>query len=261
MTVKMTAPAIRSMKKGGRRIVCVTAYDYSCALLAELAEVDLVLVGDSLGNVLLGYDSTLPVTMEDMVRHTQAVRKGLKTPLLVADMPFGSYQASVSDAVTNAARLMASGAEAVKLEGPYVDEVRACVKAGIPVMGHLGMTPQSVHSFGGHKVQGKGDSGALILEQAHELQDAGVFSLVLELVPAQLAGQLTSELEVPTVGIGAGVDCDGQIQVWHDVLGLGEKQFRHAKAFAQGREVLLDGLKEYVHAVRNRKFPTEENSF
>lgn len=261
MAAKITAPSIRSMKQAGRAIVCVTAYDYTSALLAELAGIDLVLVGDSLGNVLLGFDSTLPVTMEDMVRHTQAVRKGLSTPLLVADMPFGTYQTSVSDAVSNAAKLMSVGAEAVKLEGPYVEEVRACVKAGIPVMGHLGMTPQSVHSFGGHRVQGRGEAAGVLLDQAKQLQDAGVFSIVLELVPAEVAANLTASLDVPTVGIGAGVRCDGQIQVWHDVLGLGEKGFRHARAFAPGREVFLGGLRNYAEAVRSRGFPGEENSF
>jgi 3-methyl-2-oxobutanoate hydroxymethyltransferase len=245
----------------GKRIVCMTAYDAPFASLADEAGVDLILVGDSLGNVVLGYESTLPVTLEEMLHHTRAVRRGVKRALLVSDLPFGTYQSSVSQAVDSAVALVKAGAEAVKLEGAFVEAIEAIVKAGIPVMGHLGFTPQSLNAFGGFKVQGRGDSGERVLEEARALDGAGVFSTVLELIPAKLALQVTSEVSYPTIGIGAGVGCDGQIQVLHDVLGITAEPLRHAKAFIPGREAILSGMKAYALEVREGTFPAEENGF
>ena len=221
---RMTARRIRAMKAKGQRIPVVTAYDYSFARLADRAGFPIVLVGDSLGMVCLGYDSTIPVTMDDMVRHTRAVVRGAQRPLVVTDMPFMSFQTSMEDAVRNAGRLVQEGgAQSVKLEGagPTVEKVRRIVEAGIPVMGHLGLTPQSVHQFGGYRVQGKARREAVrLLEDARALEEAGAYSLVLELVPAPLARIITQKLSIPTIGIGAGPHCDGQVQVIHDILGL-----------------------------------------
>lgn len=261
MTAKVTAPGIRAMRGKGRRVVCVTAYDAIFGAIADAAGVDLILVGDSVGNTVLGYESTVPVMLEEMVHHTRATRRGVQRALLVADLPFGSYQSSSERAVESAVVLMKAGAEAVKLEGEYSDAVASCVRGGIPVMGHLGMTPQSVNVFGGPRVQGKGSAGDLIVDQAKRLEDAGVFSMVLELVPAELAARITEAVTVPTIGIGAGAGCTGQIQVLYDVLGLSPETFRHAKAFVPGRDCLSDGLRRYADAVREGTFPTEENSF
>jgi 3-methyl-2-oxobutanoate hydroxymethyltransferase len=261
MSAKITVPHFRAMRGKGQQIVCVTAYDAVFGALADEAGVDVVLVGDSVGNVLLGYPTTVPVTLADMVHHTRATRAGVTRALLLADLPFGTYEVSTSQAVESAVALMKAGAEGVKLEGYYPDVIAACVRAGIPVMGHLGMTPQSVNIFGGHRVQGKGSAGDSILETAQRLQDAGAFGFVLELVPADLAQRITDSLLVPTIGIGAGAGCSGQIQVLHDVLGLGTERYRHARAFVHGRECLLDGMRGYAEAVREGSFPTEENSF
>ena len=221
---KMTARRIRTMKAKGQRVPVVTAYDYTMARLADRAGFPVVLVGDSLGMVCLGYDSTIPVTMDDMVRHTRAVVRGTEHALVVTDMPFMSFQPSIEAAMKNAGRLVQEGgAQSVKLEGagPTVEKVRRIVEAGIPVMGHLGLTPQSVHQFGGYRVQGKARNDALrLLQDARELEDAGAYALVLELVPAPLARVITSKLSIPTIGIGAGPHCDGQVQVIHDILGL-----------------------------------------
>jgi 3-methyl-2-oxobutanoate hydroxymethyltransferase len=249
------------MRERGERIVCVTAYDAVLGELADAAGVDVVLVGDSLGNVLLGFENTVPVTLEHMVHHTRATRAGVKRALLVADLPFGSYQASVSQAVDSAVALMRAGAEAVKLEGDYDEAVRAIVRAGIPVMGHLGMTPQSVNAFGGHRVQGKGEAGDAVLAATQKLEAAGAFGVVLELIPAALAERITNSVGLATIGIGAGIGCSGQIQVMHDVLGLSTGTYRHARAFAPGRETLLGGLRDYAAAVRDLSFPGQENSF
>jgi len=260
MASKATAPSILAMKGQGKRIVCLTAYDTTSARVAEEAGVDIVLVGDSLGNTVLGYDSTLPVTMDDIVHHLRAVRRTVRTPLLVADLPFGSYNASVEAGVDAGVRLMKEGAEAVKLEGDYPDTVAALVRAGVPVMGHVGFTPQSVHRFGGHRVQGKGEAAEDVLATACRLQDAGVFSTVVELVPAGLAQQLTHKLDIPTIGIGAGPHCDGEIQVFHDVMGLSERVFRHTKPFTKGYSSFQRAAKAYVRAVRESTFPGPENS-
>jgi 3-methyl-2-oxobutanoate hydroxymethyltransferase len=260
MQEKVTVPRIRSMKGG--RIVCVTAYDAPSAELADSAGVDLILVGDSVGNVVLGYPSTLPVTLTDMIHHTSAVRRGCRRALLAADMPFGSYQPSPEKAVESAVALIQAGAEAVKLEGDFCEAIRLLTKSGIPVMGHIGMTPQSVHQFGGYRVQGRGKQSQALVDLACRIEDAGAFCLVLELVPAVVAEEITEKLAIPTIGIGAGIHCDGEIQVFHDILGLTPgPPFKHTRRFVEGREVLLSALKEYAEAVRERRFPTEENSF
>jgi 3-methyl-2-oxobutanoate hydroxymethyltransferase len=261
MQGKVTAPRIRAMKAKSEPIVCITAYDAVTGLIADESEVDLILVGDSVGNVVLGYETTIPVSLDDMVHHTRATRRGVTNALLVGDMPFGTYQSSTSAAVDAAVALAKAGAEAVKLEGAYFDEVRAIVKAGLPVMGHLGMTPQSVNQFGGFKVQGKGEAANELIETAKRLEDAGVFSMVLELVPAEVAAQVTAAVGCPTIGIGAGAGCDGQIQVFHDVVGLNRQKFKHAKQFAQGYCVLLEGAQAYAKEVRDKTFPSQEHSF
>lgn len=241
--------------------MCVTAYDAVSGSLADEAGVDLVLVGDSVGNVLLGYASTIPVTLQEMIHHTRATASRVSRALLVADMPFGSYQSSVEKAVESAVALVKAGAQAVKLEGVYRDAIRAIGEAGIPVMGHVGMTPQSLHRFGGFRVQGKGDAAAAVLADALATDEAGVFSLVLELVPSDLAREITTKVSCPTIGIGAGSGCDGQIQVFHDLLGLSGDSFKHVKTYVRGRDCLMDGLRAYADEVRSREFPGPEHSF
>lgn len=260
MVDRMTAPLVRTMKESGAKIVAVTAYDSFSGALVDEAGADIALVGDSVGNVLLGYESTLPVTMEDMVHHTAAVARVVNRPLLVADMPFGSYQSSVAQAVESGVRLVRAGAHAVKLEGAYIDAITALVMAGIPVMGHLGMTPQSVHKFGGHKVQGKGAAEEALVEDAKRLESAGVFAIVLELVPAVAAKRVTESINIPTIGIGAGPHCDGQVQVFHDLLGLTKHKFRHAKRYIEGYDLMLDGVRRYICEVRAGEFPESEHS-
>ncbi|CAN5577611.1 3-methyl-2-oxobutanoate hydroxymethyltransferase [soil metagenome] len=255
---KITAPKIRAMKKG---IVCLTAYDATFGAIADAAGVDLVLVGDSVGNVLLGYPSTVPVTLEQMVHHTAATARGVKRALIVADLPFGSYQSSIAQAVDSAVALMKAGAEAVKLEGTYTEEIRAIIKAGIPVMGHVGLTPQSVNLFGGHKVQGKGDAGETVLNAAKAIEEAGAFAIVLELIPAALSKQITEAISIPTIGIGAGAECTGQVQVLTDVLGIEPRQFRHAKPYMDGHKLMVEALQAYAQEVRDGQFPAAENSF
>lgn len=261
MADKMTAPKIRALKSRGEKIVCITAYDAYFGRLADEAGVDLILVGDSVANVALGYPNTLYVTLDEMVMHVRSVRRGVNRALLVADMPFGSYNSSTSQAVDSAVALVKAGAEAVKLEGDYPEAIAAIVKAGVPVMGHLGMTPQSVNNFGGFKVQGKGDAGEAVLEAAKSIERSGVFSMVLELIPKDLAERITKAIETPTIGIGAGLGCDGQIQVIHDVLGFATETFKHAKRYVEGESLVSQGLKQYACEVRNEAFPTAENSF
>jgi 3-methyl-2-oxobutanoate hydroxymethyltransferase len=260
MLDKVTAPRIRAMKARGEKVVCVTAYDASMGKLADEAGVDLILVGDSVGDVVLGYSSTIPVTLEEMLHHTRAVRRGVHRALLVADLPFGSYQPSVEVAMESAVALMKAGAEAVKVEGanPAIAEM---VRAGIPVMGHVGLTPQSVFQFGGHKVQGKGEDADHVLRAAQNVEEQGVFSIVLELIPATLAARITKCLDIPTIGIGAGLNCDGQIQVLHDVLGLSERTFKHAKPYVDSRGAVLKALQDYSAEVRSGAFPEERHSF
>ncbi|MDR3687807.1 MAG: 3-methyl-2-oxobutanoate hydroxymethyltransferase [Fimbriimonas sp.] len=261
MADKITAPIVRAKRTKGEKIVCITAYDAVFGQIADEAGADVVLVGDSLGNVVLGYSSTIPVTLDEMASHAKATRCGVKRALLVVDLPFGTYQASVEQAVNSAATLAKIGAEAVKMEGEYLEQITAVVKSGIPVMGHLGMTPQSVNVFGGFRVQGRGESGQWLLDSARRLQDAGAFAIVLELIPADLAKRITDELEIPTIGIGAGVHCSGQVQVIHDVLGLNPKGMKHAKRYVNAYDMFVEALKQYSVDVRTQVFPGEENSF
>lgn len=258
----VTTATFRTLKAESRRIVMVTAYDAMSARLVDAAGVDAILVGDSLGMTVLGFDSTLPVTMEDMLRATFAVARGAKRPLIVADMPFMSYQASDEDALRNAGRLMAEGgAGAVKLEGgaAVAETVRRITAAGIPVMGHVGLTPQSVHQLGGYRVQAKDATGArALLDDCLALQDAGAFGIVLECIPAELAAIVTAQLAIPTIGIGAGVGCDGEVQVFHDLLGLGGAfSPRHAKRFAELGDAIITAVSGYAAEVRSGAFPAE----
>ncbi|MDD2457385.1 MAG: 3-methyl-2-oxobutanoate hydroxymethyltransferase [Eubacteriales bacterium] len=263
--MKRTITTFQKAKTIGERLAMVTAYDYSMARLADASGVDAILVGDSLGMVCLGYPNTLPVTMADMLHHTKAVARGTKDALLVSDLPFMSYQTSVRDAIVNAGRLIQEGnAEAIKLEGgaTVLPQVRAIVKAQIPVMGHLGLTPQSVHVFGGFKYQGKEEKAARqLIEDARRLEDAGAFAIVLECLPAELAEVISKSVSIPVIGIGSGVGCDGQVLVYHDILGLsGDIKPRFAKVFADGAQTAETGLKSFVAAVRQGTFPGPEHS-
>lgn len=262
---RVTPDQIRQMKARGERIAMLTAYDYATAKLLDGAGLPMLLVGDSLGMVMLGYDSTIPVTVDDIIRHTQAVVRGSARALIVADLPFGAFQVSPEETMRHAVRIMKeAGPQAVKLEGGLrsVASVRALVDAGIPVMGHVGMTPQSVNAFGGFKVQGKTEAAAnAVLEDALALQDAGVFAIVLELVPAELARLITERVAVPTIGIGAGVHCDGEVQVIHDILGLfPDFTPRHTHRFAELGSVVRDAATAYMTAVHERTFPDEGQS-
>lgn len=258
---------LRELKAAGRKFAMITAYDYAGGRLVEQAGAQVILVGDSLGSVVLGYETTVPVTMEDMIHHTKAVVRGTEKAIVVADMPFMSYQASADDAMRNAGRLLQEGgATAVKLEGGshVVPLVRRMVECGIPVMGHLGLTPQSVNQFGGHKVQGKTPAAAAkLINDARALEEAGAFAVVLETIPARLAKMVTERLTIPTIGIGAGVDCDGQVQVFHDMLGIYDDQRakRHAKRFAVLGEQIRAAVREYIAEVEAGTFPGEEHSF
>ncbi len=263
---KVTTAELRRMKAEGRPITMLTAYDYPMARLVDAAGVDVVLVGDSVGNVVLGYTSTLPVTMDEMVHHVKAVARGVARAMVVADMPFLSYQVSTEEALRNAGRFLKEAeAQAVKLEGgrEITDRVRALVAAGIPVMGHIGLTPQAVHQMGGYRVQGRDLATAKkLLDDARALEGAGAFSLVLECVPAPLAQLITEELTIPTIGIGAGPSCDGQVLVTHDLLGLyGGFAPKFVKRYAELHEAITRALAEYVREVRERKFPGPEHSF
>ena len=263
---KITVPDVVAMKRDRKRITMMTAYDAAFAKLVDQAGIDVILVGDSLGMVVLGYPTTVPVTMDDMVRHAAAVSRGATRPLLVGDMPFGTYQAGPQDALRNAARfLKEAGMDAVKLEGGHevVETVRALVDSGIAVMGHVGLTPQRVAQFGGFKVQAKTARAARrLIEDCLALEDAGAFSIVLESVPAPVAALASERLGIPTIGIGAGVDCDGQVLVLHDVLGLfGEFKPKFAKRYADIGAAVTTALQEFDREVRDGSFPTEEHSF
>ncbi|MCD6153674.1 MAG: 3-methyl-2-oxobutanoate hydroxymethyltransferase [Syntrophobacterales bacterium] len=263
---KVTTSVIRSMKEKGEKITMLTAYDYSTAAVMDEAGVDMILIGDSLGMVVLGYDSTLPVTMEDMLHHTKAVSRAVERAMVIGDMPFMSYQASVEEAMRNAGRFMKeAGAHGVKLEGgrEVAEITRRITSAGIPVMGHLGLTPQSVHQFGGYKVQGKGDTAAKrILEDAKILEEAGAFSIVLEVVPATLAAEISKSLKIPTIGIGGGVDCDGQVLVVNDMLGM-FKEFtpKFVKKYANLNANMKEAIEQYLDEVKKGAFPGKEHSF
>ena len=263
---RVTANDIKAMKAKGEKIPVITAYDYPTARLADEAEFPIILVGDSLGMVVLGYDSTIPVTMDDMAHHTGAVARGANHALIVADMPFMSFQISSADALRNAGRLVQEGgAQSVKLEGgkSVAAAVRRIVGSGIPVMGHVGLTPQSVHRFGGYRVQGKAREQAVqLLRDAQALEEAGAYAVVLELIPAPLARVITQRLTIPTIGIGAGPHCDGQVQVLHDMLGLYPDFVpKHTKQYLRLSELISDALRRYVQEVREGAFPTEKESF
>ena len=262
-----TVLSLQAMKARGEKITVLTAYDYPFARIMDQAGVDVILVGDSAGSVFAGYDNTLPVTMDEMIHHTAAVRRGLAGPLLIVDMPFLSYQVSDEDALRNAGRLVKeSGAEAVKLEGgdpSTLSRIRGIVGAGIPVMGHLGLTPQSVHRLGGYRVTGRErDEADLLLDQAVNLQEAGCFSLVLEMVPAGLAGRISRALDIPTIGIGAGSACDGQVLVLPDMLGLNPGfRPRFLRRFAELGVAAQDGIAAYAAAVKEGSYPSEGESY
>ncbi|HEX2093549.1 MAG TPA: 3-methyl-2-oxobutanoate hydroxymethyltransferase [Longimicrobiaceae bacterium] len=263
----VTTMTLREMKRRGEKIAAVTAYDYLFARLVDEAGTDLVLVGDSLAQVVLGYDSTLPVTLDDMIHHACAVRRGLRRALLVVDLPFLTYQVSREEAIRNAGRVLKeTGAAAVKLEGgsdEIVETVRTLVRVGIPVMGHLGFTPQSVHAMGGSRVQGREEGGsARLLAEARGLEDAGAFALVLELVPGGTAAAVTESLQIPTIGIGAGAGCDGQVLVLQDLLGLNDDfRPRFLRRFADLGSATRDAVGDYVRAVRAGEYPGAEHTF
>jgi 3-methyl-2-oxobutanoate hydroxymethyltransferase len=256
---------IKEMKTKKEKIVMLTAYDYSTAKLVDEAGIPLILVGDSLGMVMLGYESTIPVTMDEMIHHTKAVARGTKQALVIGDMPFMTYHTNISDALRNAARfIQEGGAQAAKLEGgvTVAETVKRIVDCGIPVMGHIGLTPQSIHQLGGHKVQGKTPEAAeRLLRDAQALEQAGAFAVVLELVPAPLSKLITQKIGIPTIGIGAGPDCDGQVQVISDLLGLfSDFVPRHAKQYAKLAGEIKTALADYVKEVKTGKFPTAEHS-
>ncbi len=257
--MKNTVLTLQKQKKEGNKITMLTAYDYSTAKLVNDAGIEMILVGDSLGMTMLGYEDTLPVTMEDMIHHTRAVTRATSETFVVADMPFMSYQTSVYDAVVNAGRLIKEGgAQAVKLEGgaAVCEQIRAIVDASIPVCAHIGMTPQSVNAMGGFKVQGKN------IEDAKKVEEAGAFMVVLECVPAKLASYVTEQLSIPTIGIGAGAGCDGQVLVYQDMLNMfGGHQAKFVKHFAQIGEAMKEGFKAYAQEVKEGSFPAKEHTY
>ncbi len=264
--MKNTIITFKQSKQQGRKISMLTAYDYSTAKLMDEAGINAILVGDSLGNVVLGYEDTLSVTMEDMIHHGAAVARGAKNAMVVVDMPFMSYQTSVYDAVVNAGRLMKEGrASAVKLEGgkEVCPQVKAVTEAGIPVMGHLGLTPQSINALGGHRVQGKTQQAAQkLLDDARALQEAGAFAVVLECVPERLADKVTKELEIPTIGIGAGSGCDGQVLVYQDMLGMfSDFTPKFVKKFANVGQVMKEAFKSYIDEMQQGSFPSQEHCY
>ena len=263
---KVVLPALFDKMQQKMPIAMVTCYDYPMAYLVEQAGVDIVLVGDSLGMTVLGYESTLPVTMEDMIRHAQAVRRGTPSAFLIGDMPYMTYQVSVEDAVRNAGRFMAeAGCDGVKLEGgvEMADRLQAIARAGIPVMGHLGLTPQSTSALGGFKVQGKDATRARrIVDDARALERSGAFSILLEMVPDRVAGLITGRSGVPIISLGSGLQAHGQLLIFHDMFGLYPRfKPKMAKVFGNAGEVILNGLKQYVAEVQSREFPSAENWF
>lgn len=265
-TIRKTTADIKKMKITGEKIAMLTAYDYGISSIMDDCDIDMILVGDSLGMVVLGYDTTLPVTMEDMLHHTKAVARAAQKALIIADMPFLSYQISPEAALTNAGRfLQEANAQGVKLEGgrEYADTVRKITQAGIPVMAHLGLTPQSIHQIGGFKVQGKQeDSATRILQDAKILEDAGAFSMVLECIPEKLAQEITKSLSIPTIGIGAGVNCDGQVLVVNDMLGMYDRLTpKHVKKYANLSLEIRKAVNDYIQEVKQQKFPDSEHSF
>lgn len=264
--MKNTAISFQKAKETGKKITMLTAYDYSMAKLIDECEIDGILVGDSLGMVCLGYENTLSVTMEDMLHHTRAVTRAAKRAMVISDLPFMSYQASVYDAVYNAGRLIKEGhAQAVKIEGgsEVIEQIRAIVKASIPVMGHIGLTPQSVNAFGGFKVQGKTEAAAKkLLEDALAIEEAGAFAITLECVPAKLAQLISSKLTIPTIGIGAGKGCDGQILVYQDMLGIfNDFTPKFVKQYNQVGDLIKNSVRAYKSEVEEGLFPRPEHEF
>lgn len=264
--MKNSVVTFQQAKENGEKLTMLTAYDYSTAKLMDEAGINSILVGDSLGNVVLGYEDTISVTMEDMIHHGAAVARGAKDALVVIDMPFMSYQTSVYDAVVNAGRLMKEGrAGAVKLEGgsEVCPQIKAIVEAGIPVCAHLGLTPQSINAFGGFKVQGKSEEAARkLLADAVAIEEAGAFAVVLEAVPKKLAALITKKLHIPTIGIGAGVECDGQVLVYQDMLGMfSDFTPKFVKKFANVGEVMKEAFRSYIEEVETGTFPSESNVY
>ncbi len=264
--MRVTIDQIKQMKPKGEKITMLTAYDYSTARIIDEVGIPLILVGDSLGMVVLGYESTIPVTIDEMLHHTKAVVRGTRQTMVIGDMPFMTYHVSIEDALRNAARfIQEAGAQAVKLEGgvTVAEKVRRVVDCGIPVMGHIGLTPQSIHQLGGYRVQGKTpEAAARLLEDARVLEQAGAFAIVLETVPAPLAALITKSVSIPTIGIGAGIGCDGQVQVINDILGsFTDFVPRHAKQYAKLAEIIRAAITEYDREVKGGSFPTEEQSF
>ncbi len=263
--MRTTINQIKEMKQKGEKISMLTAYDYATAKIIDEAGIPLILVGDSLGMVVLGYESTIPVTMEDMLHHTKAVVRGTKQALVIGDMPFMTYHVSIEDALRNATRfIQEAGAQTVKLEGgiTVAEKIRRIVDCGIPVMGHIGLTPQSIHQFGGFKVQGKtSEAASRLLEDARAVDEAGAFAVVLETVPAPLAKLITDEISIPTIGIGAGIGCDGQVQVINDILGsFTDFVPRHAKQYAKLADIIRNAVTEYSNEVKAGSFPTDKQS-
>ena len=266
MERRVSITKLKAMKKRGERFAMLTAYDYPSARLVEEAGVPIILVGDTLGMVVLGYDTTIPVTMDEMLHHVKAVVRGTRKAHVVADMPFMSYQAGPQDALRNAGRMLKEGgAQSVKLEGGrrVADTISLLVSSGIPVMGHIGLTPQSVNQLGGYKVQGKTPAAAVkLINDAAVLEEAGAYAIVLETIPAQLGEVISRKVSIPTIGIGAGPHCDGQVQVFHDLLGLFDEFVpKHAKRYAQLGEAIKGAVSQYVTDVQDGAFPTEKESF
>ncbi len=263
--MRITINQIKEMKQKGEKITMLTAYDYSTAKIVDEVGVSLILVGDSLGTVVLGYGSEIPVTMDEMIHHTKAVVRGTKQAMVIGDMPFMTYHISVEDALRNAARfIQEGGAKAVKLEGgvTVAEKVQRIVECGIPVLGHIGLTPQSIHQLGGHKVQGKTpEAAARLLKDAQALEEAGAFAVVLETVPLQLASLITQKISIPTIGIGAGVGCDGQVLVINDILSLSDFVPKHAKQYAKLSDIIRNAVTEYDNEVKSGSFPTDKQSF
>ena len=264
--MKNTVATFQEMKQKGEKITMLTAYDYSTAKLMDECGINAILIGDSLGMVMMGYEDTLSVTMEDMIHHTACVARGAKNALIVADMPFMSYQVSVEDAVRNAGRLMKEGrANCVKLEGgaTVCAQIKAITDASIPVMAHLGLTPQSINAFGGFKVQGKSEEAAQkLLEDALKIQEAGAFAVVLECVPAKLAELISKKLTIPTIGIGAGAGCDGQVLVYQDALAIyGDFTPKFVKKFADVGSLMREGITSYIEETKQGTFPAPEHTF
>ena len=264
--MRITINQIKDMKQKGEKIAMLTAYDYSTAKIIDEVGIPMILVGDSLSMVVLGYESTIPVTIEEMLHHTKAVVRGTKRTMVVGDMPFMTYHISIEDALKNAARfIQEAGAQAIKLEGgvTVAEKVRRIVDCGIPVMGHIGLTPQSIHQFGGFKVQGRSpEAAAKMLKDAQALEEAGAFAIVLETVPTPLAALITQKISIPTIGIGAGIGCDGQIQVINDILGsFTDFVPKHTKQYARLADIMSSAITEYYNEVKAGTFPTAKQSF